>query len=806
MLENLKSTTVVVPEILPVLAVRNTVLFPNAAVPLVVGRKKSVEAIKASRKMGDIVLVVTQKDGSIDDPKINDLYDVGVVCHISKINEVEKESFQVLVNGLFRFKVAQYLEENGFISAKGQQLPEISSTMTARVETLSEEIKSLTKMILKLTTITGRDGILKILTQLHDPGQIADLASTLLHLPVSQKQELLEQMDVEQRLHKLLEHLVKEKNRLEIQNEIQSKLAEKMSKDQRDHLLREQMRAISEELGEDRTLTEDFSKRIEEAGFPPEVLKVAKEENLRLNQVPRSSPEHQVIRTYLELLLSLPWQKTTGLSSEQINLDQAKEILDKDHYGLEKVKTRILQFLAVTKLKKDMKGPILCLAGPPGVGKTSMAKSIATALGRSFVRMSLGGVRDEAEIRGHRRTYIGAMPGRIIQSIKRAGVKDPVILLDEIDKIGMDFRGDPASALLELLDPEQNHTFTDHYLDVPFDLSRVFFITTANVIETIPPALRDRLEIIEMSSYTKVEKSHIGLQHLLPKVLIEHGMTSEQVKIETDVLDSVIEGYTREAGVRQLTRELANIARASATEVIKPESTLPILIKKESLENILGPRKFFSETTIDQGKPGVVTGLAWTPIGGEILHVEVTKMEGKGNLILTGQLGEVMKESAQIALSLLRSQIKKHFPIHFDKVDFHIHVPAGAIPKDGPSAGVAIYLALSSLIQNKAVNTKLACTGEITLRGSVLAVGGIKEKVLAAHRAGVKVVLLPERNQADLRDVADEVKRELTFHFIKDVYELLALADLKALALSGVPLTTTNVGSEPLGPDASIPH
>jgi len=806
MTEIVKPTSVVVPEVLPVLAVRNTVLFPNAAVPLVVGRKKSVEAIRASRKLGDIILVVTQKDGSVDDPKISDLYRVGVVCHISKANEIEKDSFQIMVNGLFRFKISDYKEENGFISAQGQQLPEISSTLTTRLETLSDEIRNLTRVVLKLAAVNGREGIIKILGQLQDPGQIADLASALLHLPVSQKQELLELMDVEARLQKVLEHLVREKNRLEIQGEIQSKLAEKMSKDQRDHLLREQMRAISEELGEEKVPSEDFAKRIEEAGFPPETLKVAKEECYRLNQVPRSSPEYQVIRTYLELLLALPWQKTTGLSSEEIDLSKAKEILNQDHYGLEKVKTRILEFLAVTKLKKDMKGPILCLAGPPGVGKTSMAKSIASALGRSFVRMSLGGVRDEAEIRGHRRTYIGAMPGRIIQSIKRAGVKDPVILLDEVDKIGMDFRGDPASALLELLDPEQNHTFTDHYLDVPFDLSRVFFITTANMLDTIPPALRDRLEVIEMSSYTKLEKHKIAIDHLIPKVLAEHGMDSKQVQIETAALDTLIEGYTKEAGVRQLTREIANVVRSSATEVVTPGTVLPVVISDKKLEDLLGSRKFFTETTIDQGKPGVVTGLAWTPIGGEILHVEVTKMEGKGNLILTGQLGEVMKESAQIALSLLRSQVKKHFPIHFDKCDFHIHVPAGAIPKDGPSAGVAIFLALSSLVQNKAVDTKLACTGEITLRGSVLPVGGIKEKVLGAHRAGVKTVILPERNKADLKDVSTDVKNDLTFHFVKDVFELLALADLKAIALAGVPLAPSLGTTEPGGSDTAIPH
>lgn len=780
-MENSHTTSVVIPELLPVLAVRNTVIFPNAAVPLVIGRKKSIEAVRAAEKLGNIVLVVTQKDGGIDDPKTKDLFDVGVVCHISKVTEIEKEHFQVIVNGLFRFKVSNYIDENGFISAQGQQLPEISSTLTARIETLSQEIKELTKVILKLASVSGREGILKVINQLQDPGQIADLASTLLHLPVPQKQELLESMDVELRLRKILEHLVKEKNRLEIQNEVQSKLAEKMTKDQRDQLLREQMRAISEELGEDKVPSEDFLKKIEEAQIPPEAQRVAKEEALRLNQVPRSSPEYQVIRTYLELMVSLPWSKSTGLSSDKINLQESKQTLDLDHFGLEKVKQRILQFLAVAKLKKDLKGSILCLVGPPGVGKTSMAKSIASALGRKFIRMSVGGVRDEAEIRGHRRTYIGAMPGRIIQNIKRAGVNDPVILLDEIDKIGSDYRGDPASALLELLDPEQNNTFTDHYLDVPFDLSKVFFITTANILETIPPPLRDRLEIIEMSSYTKQEKLEIGKHYLIPKVLKEHGMTETQVSILEDTLNKLIEGYTRESGVRQLTREIASLVRAAAMKVVEPEASLPIQISPAHLSEFIGPQKFYTEMTIDRGKPGVATGLAWTPIGGEILHIEVTKMKGKGKLILTGQLGEVMKESAQIALSLLRSESSLS-NLSFDEWDFHIHVPAGAIPKDGPSAGSAIYLALSSLIQNKAIDTKLACTGEVTLRGSVLPVGGIKEKVLAAHRAGCTTVILPERNQADLQEVCPEVKNALTFHFVKGVSDLLKLAGIAKLS------------------------
>lgn len=771
------------PEIIPVLPVRNTVLFPNTAVPLVVGRTKSIRTVRQAQKTGDLLLVVTQKDPTKEKPEVQDLYPVGVICLISKITQLEKESLQVVANGLFRFQITEILEHDGYLAAKGFQLPEISSTYTERLETIASEIKQLGKTILTLSGAPGSDALIKLLNQIDDPAQIADLGCTFIHLNTAAKQRLLEISDLEERLHSLLAEMLREKEKLLLQNEIQNKMMERLSKDQREQLLREQLKTISEELGEESKTTDGLSKKIDEAGFPEEVLKVAKEELKRLNSIPKASPEHHVIRTYLDWLLAVPWSKTSGTPSEEINLAKAREILETEHFGIEKVKKRILQFLAVAKLKKDMKGPILCLSGPPGVGKTSIAQSMAKALGRNFVRISLGGVRDEAEIRGHRRTYIGAMPGRIIQAMKRAAVKDPLILLDEIDKLGSDFRGDPSSALLEVLDPEQNHTFTDHYLDVPYDLSKAFFVTTANMLETIPPALRDRLEIIEMSSYSKNEKMEIAKRHLLPKVIKDHGITEEQLKIEDEALGHVIEGYTREAGVRNLTRELAHLCRGAAEQLAGSNPPDKIMISTKDLETILGPQKLFPEVVEAEVKPGIVTGLAWTPVGGEILQIEVARMEGKGALNLTGQLGDVMKESAQIALSLLRSHLGKSSDIKFDQSDFHIHVPAGAIPKDGPSAGTAIFLALASLIQNRPVTSKLALTGEITLRGNVLPVGGIKEKIIAAHRAGVTTVLLPEKNAGDLRDVSEEIKEKLTFHFVKDITQLLTLAGLESLEI-----------------------
>lgn len=778
------------PEWIPVLPVRNTVLFPNAAVPLIVGRPKSLAAVRAAQSQGELILVVAQKDGRKDEAKQEELYDLGVVCLISKLHSIEKSSFQLVANGLFRFKITELKEEDGFLSAKGHQIPEISSSNKLRVDALTEEVKETGKALLALSSIPGGDALSKLFNQLQDASQIADLCATFLQIKVDAKQELLEMMDLEKRLETLLGHMIREKDRLQIHNEIQGKMTERLAKDQRDQLLREQLKTINEELGEEKTSSTNYKTKIEEAGMPEEAKKVALEEFSRLQSVSRSSPEYQVIRTYLDWLVAMPWTKMSGTAPEDIDLKKAREILDEDHFGIDKVKKRIIEFLAVTKLKKDMKGPILCLAGPPGVGKTSIAKSVAKALGREFIRASLGGVRDEAEIRGHRRTYIGAMPGRIVQSIKRAGVKDPVILLDEVDKIGMDFRGDPSSALLEVLDPEQNHTFVDHYLDVPYDLSRVVFITTANMLDTIPPALRDRLEIIEMSSYSKAEKLEIAKRYLVPKMLEEHGLKPEQAIVPDETLSVIIEDYTREAGVRNLTREIAHVLRATAVELAGEAKVQSVTVTKDDLEKHLGPKKFFTELTEDAGKAGVVNGLAWTPVGGEILKVEVTHMAGKGGLILTGQLGDVMKESAQIALSLLRSKVSLKTAMEFDKLDFHLHVPQGAIPKDGPSAGVALFLALASLIEKQPVSEKLALTGEITLRGSVLPVGGIKEKVMAAHRAGCTTILLPERNASDLRDVSEDVKSQLKFHFIKDVQQVLNLAGLETVTFMHTPIPT----------------
>ncbi len=557
------------PEVLPVLPVRNTVLFPNAAVPLIVGRPKSVNGVKRAQQQGDVLLVVAQRESGKEDPSHDDLYRLGVVCLISKVTQIENESYQLIANGLFRFQITQYVDADGYLGAKGHQLPDTMAIRTSRAETLAEEIKQLARSILNLASIPGADSLLKLFDQIDDPGQIADLCSTFLHLNVPLKQELLEMQDLEKRLQQLLDHMVREKERLVLQGEIQAKMMERLSKDQRDHLLREQLKTIHEELGDDHNLQDDFAERIEEAQLSPEAKKVAREELSRLAVVQRSSPEYHVIRTYLDWLVNLPWAKMSAPPSEEVSLEKARQILDEDHFGIEKVKNRIIQFLAVNKLKRDMKGPILCLLGPPGVGKTSIGKSVARALGRKYIRTSLGGLRDEAELRGHRRTYIGALPGRLIQSVKRAGVRDPLMVLDEIDKMGQDFRGDPASALLEVLDPEQNNTFLDHYIDVPFDLSSVFFITTANMLETIPPALRDRLEVIEMTSYSKAEKMVIAQRHLIPKLLEDHGIGPHQLEIPPHTVEAVIEGYTREAGVRNLKRELAHLCRSAADIMAK---------------------------------------------------------------------------------------------------------------------------------------------------------------------------------------------------------------------------------------------
>ena len=759
---------------IPVLPIRNTVVFPNTASPLVVGRPKSVEALRQAQRSGDLILVVTQKEGDRNDPIPSDLYNVGVVCLIQKLTQTKPTTYQLVANSLFRFRIAAFEHGDGYLTATGEQLPDLALPSN-KAAALAVEVKKLSLKVLSLVPAPKSDALTKTLTEVEGPERIADLCCSFLTRSVATKQAWLENRDIESRLNTLLEELVAEKERITLQNEIQAKVMARATKEQRDHYLREQMRAINEELG-DEGGRENFAKRIEEAGLSAEALKVARSELARLAHVPRSSPEYHVIRTYLDWLTILPWNKG---STASFSLDQARQVMDADHYGLEKVKTRILQFLAVRKLRADLRGPILCLVGPPGVGKTSLGRSIAKALNREFVRASLGGVRDEAEIRGHRRTYIGALPGRILQSLKRCGTNNPVMLLDEIDKVGSDFRGDPASALLEVLDPEQNGNFLDHYLDVPFDLSKVFFVTTANTIDTIPVALRDRLEIVQIEGYSQDEKMEIALRHLLPRALEDHGMTPKQVRLPRETLERIINDYTRESGVRNLSRKIAQVLRASAEKLATDNPPLSVDCLPGSLEDSLGPVKYFRESLEESPRPGVVTGLAWTPHGGETLHVEVGRMQGRGKLILTGKLGDVMKESAQVALSLLRSQWGAELPFLFEKTDLHIHFPAGAVPKDGPSAGSALYLALASLIEGQSISPHLAITGEITLRGQVLPVGGIKEKVLAAQRAGVRVILLPRLNQGDLAEIPLEVRSQVRFHFLREVSEILPLAGLR---------------------------
>ncbi|HUP58687.1 MAG TPA: endopeptidase La, partial [Bdellovibrionota bacterium] len=670
-----------------------------------------------------------------------------------------------------------------------------------RMNALFASLKESSREILE--ALQGTEPLVRLIDRVDDPAYLCNVCAAYLNLPLAQKQELLETADVERRTESLLKAMRKELEMLGVQREIRDKMSERINKAQREALLREQLRTIRTELGEEggEEIADELEDRLVQAKLPPEARKQADDELKRLKGLPPSSAEHHVIRTYLEWLAALPWTKRT---EGRLDLDRAREILDEDHYGLKSVKKRILQFLAVTKLKKDLQGPILCLVGPPGVGKTSLGQSIARALGRKFIRTSLGGVRDEAEIRGHRRTYVGAMPGRIVQSIKRAGTRNPVMLLDELDKLRSDFHGDPSSAMLEVLDPEQNKTFTDHYLDLPFDLSDVFFIGTANVTDTIPAPLLDRMEIIEVSSYTSQEKLEIARRYLVPKLLREHGLKPEWVELPVETLSQVIAHYTREAGVRELSRKIANLFRVAAEEVVsgqkqaelartgaaQPPYEPRVRLGPDRLSEILGPPRFFPEVLEAIAKPGVATGLAWTPHGGDLLFMESSLVPtGKGGLTLTGQLGDVMKESAQIALSLARTLTTEATGrrLEFGTHDIHIHVPAGAIPKDGPSAGVTILASIASLLSGVPIDPAIAMTGEVTLRGAVLPVGGIKEKVIAAHRAHVRTIILPRRNEPDLAEVPEEVRRDLRFVLVDTVQDVLAHTILPKVSRIGRP-------------------
>ncbi|MBI3542160.1 MAG: endopeptidase La [Deltaproteobacteria bacterium] len=770
-----------IPGTLPLLPIRNAVVFPGASMPLIVGRPRSVRAVQVSRRDYDnLLVVVTQRLPTNGDPSPDELYRTGALCRIDSLNETESGTYQLVLTGISRYRIGDISmspdtpESEGVLLARGDTLPDVHGAQLTRSRALFNSLKRLAKDILDLLPGSG-DSLSRLVDSLDDATYLTNLCAAYLSLPVPEKQALLENPNVEARMEHLLSLMQKEREVLSIQKDIQEKMSERIGKAQREALLREQMRTIREELGEEAGEVEDeLGRRLASADLPPEVDKIAADELKRLEALPPAAAEYHVIRTYLEWLADMPWNKST---KDVLNLANARKILDEDHFGLERVKKRIVQYLAVAKLKNDLHGPILCLLGPPGVGKTSLGQSIARALGRKFIRASLGGVKDEAEIRGHRRTYIGAMPGRIAQSIKRVGVRNPLFMLDEIDKLGASFQGDPAAALLEVLDPEQNRSYVDHYLDVPFDLSNVFFVATANVADTIPPALRDRMELIEVSSYTTIEKLQIARRHLVPRQLEEHGLKPGQVALGDDALLEVIHRYTREAGVRELAREIAALLRACAEEMVEKNEPSTIALSAGRVAEILGPPKFHAETTERSVRPGVVTGLAWTSHGGDILFIEASLMPGTGKLLLTGSLGEVMKESVQIAMSFIRSEAAHLLPqIQFDKLDVHVHVPSGAIPKDGPSAGVTMLAAIASLLLGRTVNPKLGMTGELTLRGAVLPVGGIKEKLLAAHRAGISKVLVPYLNEQDVSQVPAEVRRQLEIRYLENAEDVLGEA------------------------------
>ena len=766
------------PDSVPILGLSDIVIFPGAIVPLLIETGPSLKLIDDIVSGDRLFGAVLQRKAEVAEPAPADLYEVGCVSRLSKMVKFPDGTVRVLVEGLWRIRVKKFEPPAPYLRASYDLLrdeTEDSVELQAMLRNAHKQFEEIAKLS---TALTDQVKIAALNTE--HPGHFADLIAANLNLSLEDRQKLLETVSVRERLQKLLPMLNREQEVLTLSSKIQSDVASNIAKTQRDFFLREQMRAIQRELGEGESSgageTKSLREKIEQAVLPDEVRKTAQQELERLTQMPPAAAEYTVARNYLDWILALPWEKST---EDKLDLKTAEKVLNDEHFGLPKIKDRLLEFLAVLKRRKQIKGPILCLVGPPGVGKTSLGKSLADALGRKFARISLGGMRDEAEIRGHRRTYVGAMPGRIIQTLRRVESRNPVILLDELDKVGADFRGDPAAALLEVLDPAQNNTFTDHYLDLPFDLSRVLFIATANWLEPIHPALRDRLEVIELPSYTETEKLEIAKRYLVPRQIEEHGLTRKDVKFSDAALRKLIREYTREAGVRQLEREIAALARKAARKIIsKNGSATMISLDAKDVEGFLGHPKFISESAEKITEIGIATGLAWTPVGGDILFIEATRMRGRGSLILTGSLGEVMKESAQTAVSYLRSQAKK-LDLDFDdygKHDLHIHVPAGATPKDGPSAGVALVVALASLMSKRRVRSDTAMTGEISLRGRVLRVGGIKEKVLAASRFGLKRVILPEGNKSDWLDVPAEVRGKLKVHFVRQISEAIQLA------------------------------
>ena len=765
----------------PVMPLRNTVLFPQQVIPIYIGREKSLKLIEDLGPGDKHIVVVAQEDGSIEDPKPEDLYAYGTLGVVLKVFDMPDNSKSAIVQGIERVKLLSFGDAEPYYRAVVERIKDNPVGDDLELDALAKNLRdTFTELIQVAPNLTEEHS--GMLSNIQKPSRLADRAVSLLTVSNQEKQEVLEELEVKKRVEKTITLLTREIQRIKLGEEIQTEVHDEISKTQREYYLREQMKAIKRELGEDEETVEmkELEDRIKAAGLPEEAEKVAMKELDRLTRIPTQSPEYSVSRTYIEWLADLPWSKS---SDDQINVKKAEKILDEDHYGLEKVKERILEYLAVRNLKQArnpdgvVRGPILCFSGPPGVGKTSLGKSIARAIGREFVRMSLGGVRDEAEIRGHRRTYIGALPGRIIQSMKKAGTNNPVFMLDEIDKLGSDFRGDPSSAMLEVLDPEQNDSFSDHYLEVNFDLSKVMFITTANYQDAIPPALRDRMEILDFSGYIEDEKIKIAQRHLIPKQIEENGLTKNEVSLDKVAISELVRSYTRESGVRNLEREIANVLRKIARDIIE-KTFKKIRVTKAKVLEYLGAPRFYSELAERTTKPGIVIGLAWTAAGGDILFIESSKMKGKGNLTLTGQLGDVMKESATAALTYVRSHTDiLGIPEDFhEKTDVHVHVPAGAIPKDGPSAGVSMFTSIVSLLTGKPVKDKLAMTGEITLRGNVLPIGGVKEKVTAAHRSGIKHIILPDHNKKDLEEIPVHIKKDLNFFFAKEIMDVIDVA------------------------------
>jgi ATP-dependent Lon protease len=766
------------PDALPILPLRETVTYPDTLTPLAVGQERSINLVNDVLSGNRMLAMVASKDPELDAPGPDDLYGVGVAGTVARMMKVPDGTLRILVQGSERIRILDYVSEEPYLVARIEEIPEVVEPST-ELEALTRNVQSTFTQIIEAIPYLPEELQLAV-ANLDEPSALSHLIAGALRISTEEKQELLETVDVTRRLRRLSEILTRELEVVQLGSKIQSQVESEIDKGQREYFLRQQLKAIQEELGEEdeqQAEINELRERIEQAGLPEEAQKSADRELSRLEKLPPVAAEYGVIRTYLEWLVDLPWSKET---EDNLDIAHAREVLDEDHYDLEEVKDRILEYLAVRKLNPESPGPILCFVGPPGVGKTSLGRSIARALGREFERISVGGVRDEAEIRGHRRTYIGALPGTIIRALRDAGTRNPVFMIDEIDKMGADFRGDPSSAMLEVLDPAQNSTFRDHYLDLPFDLSDVLFIATANILDTVPPPLQDRMEVINLAGYTVEEKLHIAKRYLVPRQLAANGLKASQIEFSDSALNAVIDEYTREAGVRNLERTIGTICRKVARQVAEGKVKGKVRISAKRARELLGKRRFFSEQRRRTKDPGVATGLAWTPVGGVVLFVEATAVPGSGKLTITGQLGDVMRESAQAALTWVRrhaDQIAPGLPDDwFAKHDIHVHIPAGAVPKDGPSAGVAMTTALASLISNRPVRNDVAMTGEVTLTGQVLPIGGLKEKSLAAQRAGIKQVIVPDRNEGDVEEISEQEREGLDFVYADDIGDVLEAA------------------------------